>query len=77
MAIYRIFNLPEGQNTIKMKDDLNALIKQREIDILSKWSIQATSQIHASLTKYLLIRTEKGLISMNFDDNVSVFGVLN
>lgn len=49
------------------------LIKQREIDILSKWSIEATERIHASTLKYLLIRTEKGLISTNFDENVSMF----
>lgn len=64
--------MPEGQNAIKAIDDLNVLIKQREIDVLSKWSMEATERIHASTSKYLLIRTEKGLISMNFDENVSI-----
>lgn len=71
LIIHRIFDSPEGPNAIKAIDDLTVLIKQKEIDILSKWSVEVTERIHASTSKYLLFRTEKGLISMNFDENVS------
>lgn len=56
-----------------MKDDLMRLIKQREIDILTQWSKEATDIIHASTSKYLLIKREKGLIATNFDESVSAF----
>lgn len=71
-VICRIFDSLEGKNANEMKDDLKVLIEQREIDVLTKWSILATDRIHASTTKYLLKRTESGLISTNFDDNVSM-----
>lgn len=49
------------------------LIKQMEIDILTQWSKEATDIIHASTSKYLLIKREKGLIATNFDESVSAF----
>lgn len=69
----RIFGSVEGQQAIKMKDDLMRLIKQMEIDILTQWSKEATDIIHASTSKYLLIKREKGLIATNFDESVSAF----
>lgn len=61
----------EGQYAIKMKDDIMMLIKQMEVEILAQWSEDATNIIHGSTSKYLLIKTAKGLIAPNFDENVS------
>lgn len=44
-----------------------------ENDILTQWSNDAIDIIHDSTSKYLLIRTEKGLIDTNFDANVSAY----
>lgn len=63
----------EGRLAIHMKDNLMKLIKQMEMDILMEWSKEASDVIHASTSKYLLSKTEKGLIATNFDENVSIF----
>lgn len=55
-----------------MKNELMVLIKQMESDILTQWSIEVTDKIHASTSKYLLTKTEKGLIAMNFNENVRI-----
>lgn len=47
------------------------LIKQMELDILEQWSQDAIDIINANTSKYLLIKTSKGLIAPNFDESVS------
>lgn len=47
------------------------MIEQMENDVLTQWSIAVTQTIHTNTTKCLLMKTEKGLLAMNFDKSVS------
>lgn len=69
---HRLFDSIEGRETIKKKDDLMMLMKMRESAVLAQWSANVTDIIHSSTVKNLLIKTEKGLITTNFDENVSM-----
>lgn len=67
-----MFDSAEGQHAINMKNELMMLIKQMESDILTQWSIDVTETIHLSTSKYLLRKTEKGLVALNFDESVRI-----
>lgn len=67
-----MFNSIDGQQAIKTKDDLMVLIEQMENDVLTQWSKDVQETIHASTSKNLLMKTEKGLVATNFDQNVSI-----
>lgn len=69
----RMFNSIDGQQAIKTKDDLMVLIEQMENDVLTQWSKDVQETIHASTSKNLLMKTEKGLVATNFDQNVSIY----
>lgn len=68
----RIFESVDGQQVIKMKDELMVLIKQMECDVLAQWSMNVTDTIHACTSQNLLMKTEKGLLATNFDQSVSI-----
>lgn len=67
-----MFDSVEGQQVIKTKDDLIMLIGQMENEVVAYWSIDITDTIHSSTSKYLLMKTEKGLVVTNFDKSVSI-----
>lgn len=69
----RIFDSIEGQQTIYKKNHLIGMIELIENDILAQWSIEVAETIHSNISKYLLTKTENGLLAMNFDKSVSIF----
>lgn len=72
LFIFRIFDSIEGQRTIKKKDSLIASIERMESDVLTQWSTDVTKIIHTNTLEYLLKKTEKGLLALNFDESVSI-----
>lgn len=71
--VSRIFDSIEGQQTINKKNRLIGMIELMETDMLAQWSIEVADTIHSNTSKYLLTKTENGLLAMNFDTSVSIF----
>lgn len=69
---YSILDSPEAQEALRKEHDIILRIRQMENDKLTQWKKEVTKIIHSSTSKFLLKRSEEGLLDMNFDDDVSI-----
>lgn len=49
-------------------------IEDAQTHIVEQWSMEKASDIQFSLSKFVLVRVENGLLQVNFDESVS-FGL--